>query len=55
MATARGGQSVKYLHGFAVVQEIIRLYGGTISVASTPGEDSTFTVRLPHGDEIHPQ
>ncbi len=35
--------------GLALVQELIRLHGGTISVASTPGQGSTFTVSIPSG------
>ena len=33
--------------GLYIVQEIVRQYGGTVAVASTPGKGSTFTVRLP--------
>lgn len=33
--------------GLAMVKEIASAHGGSVSVASTPGEGSTFTVRLP--------
>lgn len=33
--------------GLTVVRSLIEMHGGTISAASTPGEGSVFTVRLP--------
>ncbi|MCY1016117.1 ATP-binding protein [Pyxidicoccus sp. MSG2] len=35
--------------GLALVQELVRLHGGSVSVTSRLGEGSTFTVRLPRG------
>uniref|UniRef100_UPI00358F653C response regulator n=1 Tax=Cupriavidus taiwanensis TaxID=164546 RepID=UPI00358F653C len=35
--------------GLALVQELVRLHGGTIDVQSVPGEGTCFTVRLPAG------
>jgi len=35
--------------GLALVQELVKLHGGTIEAASTLGEGSTFRVRVPSG------
>jgi signal transduction histidine kinase/DNA-binding response OmpR family regulator len=35
--------------GLALVQELVRLHGGEVHVASEPGRGSTFTVTLPRG------
>lgn len=35
--------------GLALVDELVRLHGGTIAVSSAPGAGTTFTVRIPFG------
>ena len=35
--------------GLALVDELTRLHGGTVTLESTPGEGSTFIVRIPRG------
>ncbi len=36
--------------GLALVQELVKLHGGTIAVRSAVGEGTTFTVRIPLGE-----
>jgi signal transduction histidine kinase len=40
--------------GLALVHELVRLHGGRVSVASTPGQGTRFTVSIPTGSEHLP-
>jgi len=37
--------------GLAIAQQLIQMHGGEVTVESTPGEGSTFTIRLPVAGE----
>ncbi|WLS05178.1 response regulator [Shinella oryzae] len=41
--------------GLALVQELVKLHGGTIEVESEEGRGTAFTVRIPRGTEHLPQ
>jgi hypothetical protein len=41
--------------GLALVQELVKLHGGSVSVRSRPGEGSAFTVMIPLGSAHLPQ
>jgi PAS domain S-box-containing protein len=49
VAGARGRTIVGSGIGLALVHELVKLHGGTISAASEPGKGSTFTVSIPVG------
>ncbi len=38
--------------GLAVVDQLVRAHGGTVEVASPPGQGTTFTILLPGGDAV---
>jgi signal transduction histidine kinase/CheY-like chemotaxis protein len=40
--------------GLALVQELVKLHGGTIKVSSDPGRGTSFTISLPFGTEHLP-
>lgn len=40
--------------GLALVKELVMLHGGTIAVASEPGQGSTFTVEIPYHNKHKP-
>lgn len=49
VAGARGRTHEGTGIGLALVQELVRLHGGTVGLESAPGEGSTFTVSIPLG------
>ena len=54
IANARGRTHEGSGIGLALVQELAHLHGGTVTASSTPGEGTTFTVRIPLGNEHLP-
>ncbi|MFP2933067.1 ATP-binding protein, partial [Pyxidicoccus sp. 3LG] len=47
--TSRGRSHEGTGIGLALVRELVKLHGGDVTVASTPGEGTCFTVSLPRG------
>ena len=47
-ARASGGAGL----GLSIVEQIVRVHGGTVAIADTPGGGTTFTVSLPLGQTI---
>ena len=41
--------------GLALVQELVKLHGGSIAVESMPGQGTTFTIHIPMGTEHLPK
>ncbi|HEX6012953.1 MAG TPA: ATP-binding protein [Geminicoccaceae bacterium] len=54
VADARGRTHEGTGIGLALVQELVKLHGGTVQVASAYGEGATFTVRVPFGTDHLP-
>jgi signal transduction histidine kinase len=40
--------------GLYITKQIVEAFGGTVRVASAPGQGSTFTLELPRGDYLRP-
>jgi signal transduction histidine kinase/CheY-like chemotaxis protein len=55
VAGARGRTHEGSGIGLALVQELVRLHGGTVAAESTYGEGTTFRVRIPLGSSHLPQ
>ena len=56
MAGARQGRSIEGTGiGLALVQELVKLHGGSIVVESEVGKGATFRVRIPFGAEHLPK
>ncbi len=51
---ARGGEATGSGLGLSIVKAIVERHGGTIAVASRPGEGATFTITFPPERPIHP-